>query len=104
MSVLIILCSSFCAQPFDLLMVCLQDDKEIVQAVEQELQQRQIALQALQPNADADGDQGMNEDSPALMVCLLQPQLCKLYDALCTPCILQPVMLWYGGSLRTHHY
>lgn len=68
-------------------MVRLQDDKEIVQAVEQELQQRQIALQALQPNANADGDQGMNEDSPALMVHLLQPELCKPYKALCTPCI-----------------
>ncbi|KAA6419508.1 MAG: hypothetical protein FRX49_10606, partial [Trebouxia sp. A1-2] len=43
-----------------------QDDKEIVQAVEHELQQRQIALQALEPNADVDGDQAMNEDSPAL--------------------------------------
>ena len=53
------------------MMVCLQDDREIVQAVEQELQQRQIALQALEPNADVDGDQGMNEDSPALLVCLL---------------------------------
>jgi len=58
-----------------------------VQAVEQELQQRQIALQALEPNADGDGDQGMNEDSPALVVCLLQPELCTLYEALRTPCI-----------------
>ena len=72
------MCSLFCAHPFDLLMICLQDDKEIVQAVEQELQQRQIAVQALEPNADVDGDQGMNEDSPALMVRLLQPELCKL--------------------------
>ncbi|DBA75017.1 TPA: Nuclear cap-binding protein subunit 1 [Trebouxia sp. C0004] len=53
-----------------------QDDKEIVQAVEQELHQRQTALQALEPNADpVDGDQGMNEDSPALMVGRLQPEL-----------------------------
>ena len=68
-------------------MVCLQDDTEIVQAVEQELQQRQTALQALEPNADTDGDQGMNEDSPALVVCLLQPELCTRYEASHTPCI-----------------
>ena len=90
--------SSFCDHP-DPLMVCLQDDKEIVQAVEQELQQRQIALQALEPNADVDGDQGMDEDSPALKVCLLQPS-CTLFKALRALCILN---LWCF-CMVWHHY
>ena len=54
-----------------------QDDRDIVQAVELELQQRQARVQALQPDAAMqDGDQAMEaeEDSPALVVCPLPSQ------------------------------
>ena len=49
----------------------IQDDREILQGVEQDLQQRRETLQAIQPDAAmADGDQPMDpaEDSPALVV------------------------------------
>lgn len=49
----------------------LQDDREIVQAVEQELNHRRDALQAIEPATpmDADGEQAMpSEDDPAVLV------------------------------------
>jgi hypothetical protein len=85
-------------------MVCLQDDKEIVQAVEQELQQRRTALQALEPNADVDGDQGMNEDSPALMVGLLPACVVQTSQSLPRTMHSRPTVPSCGVAPCTHHY
>lgn len=50
-----------------------QDDRDILQAVEQELQQRRGRLQALEPDAEMqDGDQPLEpaEETPTLLVSL----------------------------------
>lgn len=49
----------------------IQDDRDILQAVEQELQQRRARLQALEPDAEMqDGEQPMQpaEETPTLLV------------------------------------
>ena len=46
-----------------------------MQAVEQELQRRQAALQALEPSMDVDGEAGIPEENPALLVGSSPPRM-----------------------------
>ena len=86
------LCWHLCLIVTILLMIAgdLQDDREILQAVEQELQQRRDRLQALEPDAAAqDGDQPMEPvgETPALVVSLLHCAWNFLVPTLAESCL-----------------